>query len=85
MIGFCQLQGCRRQFLLEYFGEKWVEDQCGGCDICLAEKEDFDATEITQKIRSTVIRTGERFGMSHITSVLRGSKTERVLAWGTIS
>jgi ATP-dependent DNA helicase RecQ len=29
-----------------------------------------------------VIRTGERFGMGHISSVLRGSKTERVLALG---
>jgi ATP-dependent DNA helicase RecQ len=82
MLEFCQLQSCRRQFLLEYFGEKWIGDQCGGCDTCLAEKEDFDATEITQKILSAVIRTGERFGMSHISNVLRGSKTERVLALG---
>jgi ATP-dependent DNA helicase RecQ len=78
MIEFCQLQSCRRQFLLEYFGEKWGEQQCSGCDICLTEKEEFDATEITQKILSAVIRTGERLGMGHISSVLRGSKAERV-------
>ena len=82
MIEFCQLQSCRRQFLLEYFGEEWKKETCSGCDVCLSEKEEFDATEITQKVLSAVIRTGERFGMGHISSVLRGSKTERVLALG---
>lgn len=82
MIEFCQVESCRRQLLLEYFGEKWGEEQCSGCDICLAEKEEFDATEIAQKVLSAVIRTGERFGVGYISSVLRGSKTERVLTLG---
>ena len=79
MVEFCQLQSCRRRFLLEYFGERGEEEACDGCDFCLSSKEDFDATEIAQKILSAVIRTGERFGMGHISDVLRGSKSKRVL------
>ena len=82
---------CRRKYLLEYFGDElagqrrgWRRDRtsCGGCDVCLAELEDFDATVISQKILSAVVRTGERFGAGYIAQVLRGAKTERVLRLG---
>ena len=75
---FCQLQACRRRFLLRYFGEEWPKDNCSGCDFCLTPREEFDATEIAQKILSAVVRTGERFGIAHVTDVLRGSRKKRV-------
>ena len=75
---FCQLQACRRRFLLRYFGEAWPKGNCGGCDFCLTPREEFDATEIAQKILSAVVRTGERFGIAHVTDVLRGSRKKRV-------
>ena len=80
VIEFCQGQTCRRKYLLEYLGERWEEENCGQCDVCLAPKEEFDATLVAQKILSAVIRTGERFGVRHISQVLRGAKTKRVLS-----
>ena len=77
VIEFCELQTCRRKYLLEYFGEKWEKEYCGRCDVCLTPKEKFDATEIAQKILSAVYRTGERFGESHISDVLRGANTKK--------
>ena len=82
MVEFAQLPICRRRFILEYFGELWTEENCGGCDVCLQLVERFDATEITQKILSAVIRTGERFGANHVVQVLRGSREKRVLNLG---
>ncbi len=82
MVEFAQLPICRRRFILEYFGELWTEENCGGCDVCLQLVERFDATEITQKILSAVIRTGERFGANHVVQVLRGSRENRVLNLG---
>src|SRR3989339_655888 len=34
-IGYCNTNKCRRRFLLNYFGEKFLEDNCKGCDNCL--------------------------------------------------
>ena len=90
VIEYCQLRTCRRRYLLDYFGDqprmrsadRAESESCGGCDVCLAEREDFDATIIAQKILSAVIRAGERFGIGYISQVLRGSKAERVIRLG---
>ncbi len=82
VIALCTLSTCRRRYVLQYLGEEWAEDTCGGCDNCTGPREEYDATEIAQKALSAVIRTGERFGAAHVIAVLRGSKGERVLAQG---
>ena len=78
VIEFCELRTCRRANLLLYFGETWEQDNCGGCDVCTATREEFDATEIAQKVLSAVIRTGERFGARHVVDVLRGANTKKI-------
>ena len=40
VIEFCELQACRRRYLLRYFGEEWSGGNCGGCDFCLAAVEE---------------------------------------------
>ena len=87
VIEFCTLRTCRRRYLLDYFGDDSLSEgddagNCGGCDVCLADMEEFDATIIAQKILSAVIRTGERFGIHYISQVLRGSKDKRLLENG---
>ena len=84
MVRYAQLHTCRRRYLLEYFGERWEAEDCGGCDVCLAsaERGEFDATEIAQKLLSAVARTGERYGETHVIRVLLGSKDKRILAAG---
>ena len=81
MIAFGEARTCRRAFVLRYFGETYDKTDCGGCDVCLAEREAFDATEIAQMVLSAVIRTGERFGSAHVIKVLRGSRAKKVLEW----
>ena len=82
VLVLCDLQTCRRAYLMEYLGESWPQTDCGGCDICLLPREDFDATEIAQKILSTAIRTGERFGVNYLVDVLRGSANKAVRTRG---
>ncbi len=79
MIDFAEFTFCRRKYLLEYFGEKYQEENCGACDICLSKNEEFDATEITQKILSAIIRTQNRFGRAYIVNILLGKETPQVL------
>ncbi|MDE0465166.1 MAG: RQC domain-containing protein, partial [Caldilineaceae bacterium] len=78
VVEFCQLQSCRRKYILGYFGEEWGTENCGGCDFCLVPKEEFDATIIAQKILSAVIRTEQRFGINYVSAVLRGANTKAI-------
>lgn len=77
LLGFCETTRCRRQVLLEYFGESDTA-ACGNCDTCLEPVSSFDGTEIAQKALSCVYRTGQMFGAAHIIDVLLGGDTERI-------
>ena len=80
LLGYAEAAGCRRQVLLNYFGEP--STPCGNCDTCLTPPELWDATIASQKALSAVIRTGQRFGAGHIISVLRGERTPRMEGLG---
>lgn len=77
MQQFCEIRSCRRQFLLQYFGEE-SGHYCGACDTCLDKPELHDATVTAQKILSTVYRVNQAFGMRYIADVLRGSNSEKI-------
>jgi len=81
MLGYCETVSCRRQLLLDYFGES-LDSSCGNCDTCLEPVDTFDATEAAQMLLSCVVRTGERFGALYLIDVLRGSKNERITRFG---
>ncbi|MEI6895978.1 MAG: DNA helicase RecQ [Psychromonas sp.] len=81
MVAFAEAQTCRRQVLLNYFGE-YSDKACGNCDICLDPPKSYDATVDAQKILSCVYRTGQHFGMHHIVDVLRGAQTIRIKSLG---
>jgi ATP-dependent DNA helicase RecQ len=81
MVAFAEAQTCRRQVLLNYFGE-YSQKACGNCDVCLDPPKSYDATLDAQKILSCVYRTGQHFGMHHIVEVLRGAQTARIKSLG---
>mgnify|MGYP000931798958 CR=1 FL=1 len=81
LLAYCETAGCRRQALLAYFGEE-LPGPCGNCDTCLEPVETFDGTVAAQKLLSTVVRTGQRFGAGHLVDVLLGKATERVRSLG---
>jgi ATP-dependent DNA helicase RecQ len=81
MVRYAEDQiNCRRQPLLNYFGETYTAQNCKNCDNCNAEPPVLeDITIPAQKFLSCVKRTGERFGAGHVVDVLLGSKKEKVL------
>ena len=44
LLGFCETARCRRQVLLQYFGET-REQPCGNCDTCLQPVATWDGTD----------------------------------------
>jgi len=80
LLGLAEAQSCRRQKLLAYFQEE--RPPCDNCDLCSNPPDVFDGTEAVMKALSAILRTGEYFGVGHLTDVLVGSRTEKVLARG---
>ena len=81
MLGLSELTTCRRQALLQYFGDT-LDQPCGNCDNCLTPPETWDATVAAQKALSCVHRTGQRFGVNYLIDVLRGSEHARIKQFG---
>lgn len=79
LLAYCEAPRCRRQVLLNYFGEE--RQPCGNCDVCTEPPELWDGTQATQKALSAIFRTGMRFGVTHLTDILRGKATDKVKQW----
>ena len=80
LLAYCEAPRCRRQVLLNYFGEE--RQPCGNCDVCAEPPELWDGTQAAQKALSAIFRTGMRFGVSHLTDVLRGKDNDKIKQWG---
>jgi len=84
MLGLCETVSCRRQRLLQYFGQSITP--CGNCDNCLNPPESWDGTVAAQKMLSAIYRLmkerGQRYGAGHLIDILRGKQTPRVLEHG---
>jgi len=81
MGAFAEAQTCRRQVLLNYFGE-YRDQPCANCDICLDPPKHFDATEQARKALSCVYRINQNFGIGYAVEVLRGMQNIRIREHG---
>ncbi|HHP7232560.1 MAG TPA: DNA helicase RecQ [Xenococcaceae cyanobacterium] len=81
VIDYAEGTDCRRTIILRYFGERFPGN-CGKCDNCLNPKPVEDWTIEAQKFLSCVARCRERFGMTHIIDVLRGSRKKKIQQYG---
>ena len=79
LLSLCESATCRRQRLLDYFGEQ--SGPCGNCDLCLNPPATWDGTQAAQKALSCVYRAGQRFAAGHLIDVLLGRDTERIRQW----
>jgi ATP-dependent DNA helicase RecQ len=80
MLGFCETTSCRRQSILNYFGEE-APKNCTACDNCLEPPQTWDGKLAAQKALSCVYRTGQRFGVNHLIDVLIGKNSPNVSQW----
>ena len=78
VVEFAHHTGCRMIPMLAYFGQDHPGG-CGHCDNCIKPPEVVDASVDAQKLLSSIVRTGQRFGFSHVINVLRGSKAQKLL------
>lgn len=87
MIRYAEGNTCRRKYLLEYFGERWSDANCGGCDVCLGQgagflapaeqAADYDKT-LFEELRGLRKRLADERGIPAF--VVFGDKTLREMA-----
>ncbi len=80
VIHYCEKRSCRRNQILDYFGEKNDGGKCGRCDICLGRNK--EATSLSQKEILAALRlvkeNDERFGIGTFADCLVGNYSEMV-------
>ncbi|MFF1304967.1 DNA helicase RecQ [Streptomyces sp. NPDC058307] len=83
MLALCETAQCRREQLLNYFGQEPEPTGCGNCDTCLTPPETWDGTVAAQKVLSTIVRLqrerGQKFGAVQIVDILLGKRTAKVI------
>jgi ATP-dependent DNA helicase RecQ len=67
MLQYSETRGCRRKFILNYFGEEYDRDGCGECDNCLRTKSlaSFDAS-VTSGYKIADVVTHPKFGQGTV-------------------
>jgi len=81
LLGFCESAACRRQVLLNYFGEI-REEACGNCDTCLQPVDTWDGTLAARKALYVARQTGQLYGVGHLTDILTGTINPRIIDKG---
>ncbi|RAP27793.1 DNA helicase RecQ [Candidatus Marinamargulisbacteria bacterium SCGC AG-343-D04] len=77
MIDFAAKPRCRRQQLLNYFGEEHSAS-CDFCDICKNPPQEKDITIVSQKVLSCIYRVRQNYGVTMIIDVLRGTMNDKI-------
>lgn len=63
---------CRRVLLLNYFGEKYQNDNCHCCDNCLTPKNKVEAQELLLNLLEVIGTLKEKFNTDYVIRILRG-------------
>lgn len=83
MVNYCTGVRCRHESLVEYFGQDFESNSCNACDVCTGELDVVDGAQVIgQKILSSVVRQGQRYGGEYTAMVLKGSRDKRVRSNG---
>lgn len=78
---YAESSNCRRQLLLNYFGEEYKEENCGNCDNCKKTYRMVDATDLLEVILETIMQLNEKFKTEHIVNILRGKTTSEIMSY----
>ena len=72
---------CRRKVLLHYFGEEYMEENCGCCDNCLTPRTTIEAKELLVTALEAIDALRERYKPEYIIDFLRGNETSDIVSY----
>ncbi|HEX5026313.1 MAG TPA: DNA helicase RecQ [Agriterribacter sp.] len=77
-VAFAETGVCRRKVLMNYFGEDYVDENCGSCDNCLHPKERVEAKDDAVKVMKVIKKLEERFTTTYVVNILIGHLTPQI-------
>lgn len=75
---YAETSVCRRKVLLHYFGEEYLEENCGNCDNCLNPKKQVEAKELLSAVLEVVSTLKEKFKADYVVNILVGKETSEI-------
>lgn len=78
---YAETSVCRRKVLLHYFGEEYLQDNCGNCDNCLNPKKKVEAKELLSAVLEVVSTLKEKFKADYIVNMLVGNETSEIQSY----
>ena len=81
-VSYAESSMCRRKTLLHYFGEEYLEENCGCCDNCLHPKPQIDAQASLRMALEALRDLGDKFKADYLASVLVGKNTALIKSYG---
>ena len=78
---YAETSVCRRKVLLHYFGEEYLEDNCGCCDNCLNPKKQVEAKELLVAVLETIGALKEKFKADYVVNILIGKETSEIQSY----
>lgn len=89
MCRYTLTEGCRRKYILNYFGETYKHENCNSCDNCMSDGTQDDYINIDKNkllqiinvIMEIYTKMNTSYGASTITLILKGSKSAKMKDW----
>ena len=81
VVSYAESNQCRRKLLLNYFGEDYLQDNCGACDNCLHPKKTFDGQEEMSLVIELVRSIPEHFKIEHLANILAGESNSLIKSY----
>ncbi|WP_114790295.1 DNA helicase RecQ [Niabella yanshanensis] len=77
-VAYAESGVCRRKVILSYFGEHYLEDNCGNCDNCKNPKEKIEAKAEVLVTLKALKELDERFATDYLVNIVSGKLTPQV-------
>ncbi len=81
-VSYAESSICRRKTLLHYFGEEYVEENCGNCDNCLNPRPKVESMRQMQLILRTLAAIGDKFKGDHLVNIVTGRMNSLIKSYG---
>ena len=86
---YINTNGCRRKYILNYFGQNVTYTNCNNCDNCLSgniqqnvnKKDEHTLFQILSTVLTIQVVKGYSFGISTIVLILKGSISQKIKPW----